>query len=66
MEIFPTSHFNLIDLLRHTFCTRLLYTVLPAPYTKRAFYDLLQALVEDLNAMSTDGITATRTLREPC
>lgn len=43
---------------RHTLCTRLLYTVIPAPYSQRTFYDLLADWVQDLNSMSNVGITA--------
>lgn len=40
-------------------CTRLLYTVLPAPYPQASLFDLLRAWVVDLNEMSENGITAT-------
>ncbi|CAK9042534.1 unnamed protein product [Durusdinium trenchii] len=35
-------------------CSRLLYTVLPSPYTKRALFDLLRAWVTDLNSMTDE------------
>lgn len=44
--------------LRPSMCSRLLYTVLPSPYTKRALFDLLRAWVTDLNSMTDEGITA--------
>ena len=43
--------------LRPSLCTRLLYTILPAPYTSATLGDLLAAWVEDLNKLATDGIT---------
>lgn len=43
---------------RPSMCTRLLYTILPAPYTQRTFHDLLAALTEDLNVLNQKGYTA--------
>ena len=44
--------------LRPSMCTRLLYTILPAPYTTACLFDLLHAWVDDLNGMAEDGIAA--------
>ena len=38
-------------------CSRLLYTILPAPYTQGTLNDLLRSWVEDLNKLAEDGIT---------
>ena len=38
-------------------CSRLLYTILPAPYTQSTLNDLLRSWVEDLNKLAEDGIT---------
>ena len=59
----PRSH-NSMDFPSHTvsrnsLCTRLLYTVLPSPYRKKSFQDLLAVLVKDLTAAEKDGITVS-------
>ena len=43
--------------LRPSPCSRLLYTILPAPYTQGTLNDLLRSWVEDLNKLAEDGIT---------
>ena len=43
---------------RPSLCTRLLYTVLPSPYTQKSFHDLLGVLTADLNLMYNHGYTA--------
>ena len=42
-------------------CSRLLYTILPAPYRTSTLFDLLDAWADDLNSMATDGITVAGT-----
>ena len=37
-------------------CTRLLFTVLPSPYSKKSFNHLLSILAEDLKFMEDKGI----------
>ncbi len=37
-------------------CTRLLFTVLPSPYSKKSFNHLLSILAEDLKFMEDQGI----------
>lgn len=37
-------------------CTRLLYTVLPSPYTTQSFHRLLAKLTEDLNSLQEPGV----------
>lgn len=38
-------------------CTRLLYTVLPSPYTQRSFHHLLAQLTRDLNSLQEPGVS---------
>lgn len=45
--------------LRPSPCTRLLFTILPAPYTSATLYDLLREWVADLNKLAMEGITVT-------
>ena len=42
--------------LRHTFCTRLLSTVLPYPYTKENLRVVLQDMVTDMQTLFDEGI----------
>ncbi|CAL1151298.1 unnamed protein product [Cladocopium goreaui] len=39
----------------HSLCTRLLYAILPSPYTKQSFHRLLSVLKDDLNKLEDDG-----------
>lgn len=41
---------------RPTFCTRLLYTVLPSPYSQENVRVALADMVNDLNRLSTEGV----------
>lgn len=43
----------------NSLCTRLLYAVLPAPFTKKSFHKLLSLLTDDLNSLWKDGMTVT-------
>ena len=59
----PCNNYDILVVLfmgnyRPSMCTRLLYTILPAPYTQRTFHDLLAALTEDLNVLNQKGYTA--------
>ena len=45
--------------LRPSPCTRLLFTILPAPYTSATLYDLLREWVAGLNKLAMEGITVT-------
>ena len=45
------------NILRHSFCTRLLYTVLPYPYSKENLAQVLELMVDDLNKLYESGIT---------
>ncbi|CAL1173885.1 unnamed protein product, partial [Cladocopium goreaui] len=40
-------------------CTRLLFTVLPSPYSKKTFHKLLQVLTDDLIDLETNGLTVS-------
>ena len=40
-------------------CTRLLYAVLPAPYTKDSFRRLLQLLTDDLKSLQEPGFSVS-------
>ena len=42
--------------LRHTFCTRLLSTVLPYPYTKENLRVVLEDMVTDMQTLFDEGI----------
>lgn len=46
--------------LRQTLCSRLLYTVVPAPYSQDTLNDLLVAWVNDLNGLSQHGLTVPK------
>ena len=37
-------------------CTRLLYAVLPSPYTQQSFHRLLAQLTKDLNSLQEPGV----------
>ena len=54
-----SATYSLTRYLRPTLCTRLLYSILPAPYSQTSLYDLLRAWTEDLNSMHRDGITVS-------
>lgn len=40
-------------------CTRLLYTVIPSPYTQKSFHQLLAQLTRDLNSLQEPGVSVT-------
>ena len=40
-------------------CTRLLYAVLPSPYTQQSFHRLLAQLTKDLNSLQEPGVDVT-------
>ena len=42
--------------IRPSMCTRLLYTVLPSPYTQQSFHRLLSQLTKDLNSLQEPGV----------
>lgn len=44
---------------RPSMCTRLLFTVLPSPYSKKTFHKLLQVLTDDLIDLETNGLTVS-------
>lgn len=52
------SHFQLHK-LRPSFCTRLLSTVLPYPYTKENLRIVLEDMVNDMNNLYETGVTAS-------
>lgn len=45
---------------RQSLCTRLLYTLLPSPYTNENLRAVLEEMVKDINLLNTDGITVAR------
>ena len=51
---------NHVANLRQTLCSRLLYTVVPAPYGQDTLNDLLLAWVNDLNGLSEHGLTVPK------
>lgn len=46
--------------IRPTFCTRLLFTVLPSPYTKKNLDELLSILAMDLESLDKDGVEVSQ------
>lgn len=40
-------------------CTRLLFSILPAPYTQQSFSDLLAEMATDLTKLYHEGITVS-------
>ena len=44
---------------RPSMCTRLLFSVLPSPYSKKTFHKLLQVLTDDLIDLETKGLTVS-------
>ena len=44
---------------RPSMCTRLLYTVLPSPYTRDSFQRLLRLLTDDLKSLQEPGFTVS-------
>lgn len=46
--------------IRPTFCTRLLFTVLPSPYTKKNLDELLSILAMDLEALDKNGVEVSQ------
>ena len=63
-DVFPVSiHLAWLPTLdlRPSPCTRLLFAVLPAPYTSATLNDLLRAWVTDLNNLAENGMSVFRT-----